>query len=296
MSRCLIVFFSQGGTTSRIAASIAEGLRAGNHEVDLHNLKEGPPPDPGPYDLLGIGTPAYYFRPPFMVSDYLDSLPDLSGKPVFAFVLHGSLCGDAGNRVRRALARKGGRETGYARYHGADYFLGYLKRGYLLSPSHPKPEAITQAKQFGQEVAAYCAGKAYARPAYDVPPAVIYRLERFLVNRLFVRQIFSRLLWLNKKKCNACGICVKLCPNRNISEDKDGRPRFGRNCMLCFSCEMKCPQDAIGSSVTWFMFWPFMAYNTTQASRDASIEHVRVVHARGRTRVTGTEVGKGKGN
>ena len=287
MSRCLIVFLSQGRTTGRIAASIAQGLRAGRHDVDLHNLKDGPPPDPGQYDILGLGTPTYYFRPPFLVSDYVNSLPALSGKPVFAFLLQGTYGGDAGNAVRHILAAKGGKEMGYARFHGADYFLGYLKLGYLFSPNHPKPEAISEAEQFGQKVAACCAGKAYVPPAYDAPPAMIYRLERFLTNRLFVRQVHSRLLWLNRKKCNACGICVKLCPTRNISEDKNSQPRFGRNCMLCFTCEMKCPQDAIKSPVTWFLFWPFMVYNTTHAARDASIEHVRVVHARGRTSVVG---------
>ncbi len=289
MHRCLIVFFSQCGTTSRIAESIALGLRAGNYSIDLHNLKDGPPPDHTTYDILGIGTPAYYFRPPFIVSDYLNSLHDLSGKPVFAFVLHGSYCGDAGNAVRHALARKGGKETGYARYYGAHYFLGYLKQGYHFSPNHPRPEEIAQAEHFGQEVAARCAGKAYVKPAYDAPPAMIYRLERFLVNRLFMQQMYSRLLRLNRKKCNVCGICVKLCPTGNISEDKKGRPRWGRNCLLCFSCEMKCPQDAIASPVTWLMFRPFMIYNTAQASGDAFLEHVRVSHAHGRTSVVQKE-------
>lgn len=291
MSRCLIVFLSQGGTTSRIAESIAEGLRAKSHDVTLHNLKDGPPPGPAAYDMLGIGTPTYYFRLPFIVADYLNSLPALSGKPVFAFMLQGAYGGDAGNEVRRALQRKGGKEMGYARYHGADTFLGYLKHGYLLSPNHPKHGAIDRSKQFGVEVAERCAGAVYTRPAYDGPPAMIYRLERFLTNRLFVRLLYSRLLWLNRKKCNSCGICARLCPTRNISEDEKGRPRFGRECMLCFSCEMKCPQDAIASPVTWFLFWPFMVYNTTHASRDASIEHVRVVHAGGRTSVKGTGEG-----
>ena len=293
MPKCLIVFFSQGGTTGRIAASIAKGLAAGNYVVYLHNLKEGLPPDPGAYDILGIGTPAYNFRAPFIVADYLKRLPALSGKPVFAFMLEGAYGGDAGNDVRRALAAKGGKEMGYERYHGADYFLGYLKHGYLLSPDAPKPGSIARAEQFGQEVAACCAGKTYARPEYDPSPAMIYHLERFLTNRFFIRQMYSRLLWVNRKKCNACGICVKLCPTRNIREGKGGQPRFGRDCMLCFSCEMKCPQDAIASPITWFMFWPFMVYNTTQASRDLSIEHVRVVHERGRTSVVKTEARKG---
>ena len=292
MSRCLIVFFSQGGTTSRIAAAIAQGLHAGNHDVDLHNLKDGPAPDHGAYDILGIGSPVYYFRPPFIVSDYLNSLSGLSGKPVFSFVLHGSYCGDAGNAVRRALERKGGKESGYARYRGAEYFLGYLKQGYLFSPDNPKPEEIARAELFGREVAAHCKDKARAKPGYDAPPAMIYRLERFLVNRLFVRQMYSRLLRLNQKKCNACGLCIKLCPTRNIYKDKKGRPRWGRNCLLCFSCEMKCPQDAIASPVTWLLFWPFMLYNTRQAVRNASLENVRVVHKHGRTSVVRTGSGR----
>ncbi len=285
MAKCLIVFFSQGETTGTIAASIARGLGAGKHAVDLHNLKDGPPPDHASYDVLGIGTPTYYFRPPFMVSDYLDSLSDLTGKTVFTFVMYGTHCGDAGNAVRRALERKGGKEAGYARYHGADFFLGYLKRGYLFSPKHPKSDDLAQADLFGQEIGACLAGKAYAKPDYDPRPALIYRLERFLTNRFFIRQTFSRLFGVDHEKCTACGLCQKLCPTRNIAEDVKGHPVWGRNCILCFSCEMKCPTDAIGSPVTWFMFWPFMLYNTTSASRDAALEHVRVVHDHGRTRV-----------
>ena len=83
MSRCLIVYFSQGNTTRTIAEAIANGLRAGNHDVDLHNLKDGPPPDQAKYDVLGIGCPAQYYRPAIIVSDYLDSLPGLTGKSVF---------------------------------------------------------------------------------------------------------------------------------------------------------------------------------------------------------------------
>jgi flavodoxin len=115
MSKCLLVYYSQGGNTSRIAESIAKGLRASDHVVDLHNLKDGPAPNPGSYDFLGIGTPTYYFRPPFIVTDHLDSLPDLSGKPFFVFVVYGTDPGDAGNVVRRVLERKGGREIGYNR-------------------------------------------------------------------------------------------------------------------------------------------------------------------------------------
>ena len=44
--------------------------------------------------------------------------------------------------------------------------------------------------------------------------------------------------------CNACGICVKLCPQENI-ELKDGRASIGLNCIGCLSCLQFCPQEAI---------------------------------------------------
>jgi flavodoxin/ferredoxin len=285
MSKCLIVFFSQGGTTGKIAEAVAKGLRAQNHDVDLHNLKDGTPPDQGKYDLLGIGCPAQYYRPAIIVSDYLDSLPNLSGKPVFTFILYAVYLGDAGNMVRRDLEKKGGKEMGYARYPGAGYFLGYLKQGYHFSPNSPKPDKVAQAELFGHEIAARLAGKAHARTEYDLPPAFIYRLERFLTNRFFIRQVFTRLFRVNRKKCAACGLCMKLCPTGNISEDNKGRRVWGRNCILCFTCQEKCPKEAIASPITWFMFRPFMVYNTRTAAADPAIEYARVTHANGRMTV-----------
>ncbi len=283
MSRCLVVFFSQGGTTRRIAEAVARGLRAQRHEVELHDLKDGAPPDATKYDLLGIGCPAHYYRPAIPASDYLERLPELGGKPVFTFVLHAAYLGDAGNLVRRALERKGGKEIGYARYRGVGRFLGYLKHGYQFSPDHPTLDAIAQAERFGGEIAERLAGKAHAAAEHDAPPPFVYRLERWLTSRFFIRHLFSRQFRANPEACDGCGLCVELCPTRNIGEDDAGRRVWGHDCILCFACEATCPKAAIASPATWFLFWPFMAYNTRTAARDRAIGHVRVAHARGRT-------------
>lgn len=285
MSRGLVVFFTQGGTTRTIAKAIAKGLSAHGHDVELHDLTDGPPPDPARYDFLGIGCPAHYCRPAIIVSDYLERLPDLSGKPVFTFVLHAAYLGDAGNLIRRALERKGGKEVGYARYRGAGHFLGYLKHGYLLSPAHPRPDAISQAERFGSEIAARLAGQAHEKAARDAPTPFIYRLERFLTHRFFVRHLYSRLFSADREACKACGLCMKACPTRNIRDDGAGGRTWGRDCILCFACERSCPKEAIRAPVTWFLFWPFMVYNTRAAAADPAVECVRVVHANGRTTI-----------
>lgn len=285
MSKGLIVYFSQGGTTARVTEYIATGLRTAEYRVDLCNMKDECPPNLDGYDLLGIGSPAYYYRPPFNVMDYVNSLPDLNGLPAFVFVLHGTYRGDAGNTLRHTLASKGGREVGYFHCRGADYALIYLKAGHLFSPDHPTAEELAQAEAFGREVAAHVAGKPYIRPRDDHPPSMVYRLERFLTSRWVVRQIYSRLFRVDAKSCTACGLCVEVCPVGNIAADKDGRPIWGRNCLGCLTCEMRCPQEAITSPANWPVSRLFTAYNVCQASRDSSLDHVRVIHRHGRTQL-----------
>jgi flavodoxin/NAD-dependent dihydropyrimidine dehydrogenase PreA subunit len=283
MPKGLIVYFSQGGTTARVAESIAAGLRAAKWQVTLCNIKDTQPPAPVGYDLLGIGAPTYYYRAPFKVMDYVNSLPHLNGLPALVFVLHGTYIGDTGNAIRRVLSRKGAREVGYFHCYGADFYLPYLKEGYLFSPDHPTAEELARAERFSRDAAGRIASRQYDRPKEDRSPATIYRLEQFLSNRWMAEQAYSRLFRVDSRRCTLCGLCIKLCPMGNIVEGKRGLLTFGRKCLLCLNCEMLCPEGAITSPASWPLFRPFMMYNVRKASRDPSLEHVRVKHSRGHT-------------
>jgi len=276
MPRCLIVYFSQSGTTARVAERIAAGLRSADYEVKLFNMNDGRLPEVGEYDLLGIGSPVYYYRPPFTVTDYVVSLPDLRGLPVFVFVLYGTHGFDTGNRIRRALARKGAREVGYFQGHGADFYAGYLKEGYFFSPGHPTEEELGHAEEFGRRVAASVASGECIQAEVHRPPPPIYRFERFALGRWFVRNIYSRLFKADREKCTACGVCIQLCPSGNIVEGRGRRPVWGRNCLLCFTCEIQCPEEAVTWRVGWMLMRPFNIYNSRNAARDPSLDYVRI--------------------
>ena len=47
---------------------------------------------------------------------------------------------------------------------------------------------------------------------------------------------------------------------------------------------MKCPKDAIKSRVDWLIMAPFMSYNVYQAANDPTIDQVKVVHSKGKTK------------
>ncbi len=283
MKKGLLVFFSQKGSNMRIAEAISSGLREASHQVDLWNLKDGLPPNPCDYDFLGLGSPTYYFRPPFIVTDYVRSLPHLAGLTAFVFVVHGAYRGNTGDKIRNILARKGAKEIGYFYCYGADYFLKYLKEGCLFSPDHPTTEDIVRAETFGREIAGRLAGKPYVKPGDDSPLQFMYRLERFLANRFLVKYLYSKMFRENEKCLPDCDLCIKQCPVKNITRGKDGKLVRGRDCLLCLSCEMNCPEDAIVSPIDWPIFRPFILYNIHHGTQDPSLDHVRVIHKHGQT-------------
>ena len=44
--------------------------------------------------------------------------------------------------------------------------------------------------------------------------------------------------------CVDCGICVDICPMKNIYF-KNGSVRAGKNCTMCYGCVNSCPKKAI---------------------------------------------------
>lgn len=283
MLKILVSFFSQGGTTKKIAEKISRGLQSRQLHVDFYNIADDHPPSIAEYDIFGIGSPVYIFRPPFNVLDYLKSLPSLNGMPFFVFLLYGTETGTAGNIIRNILSRKGGKEIGYEKFKGADYFLGYIQRGHLFSPDNPTESELKHAEQFGQDLVSRISEKEYIKPEIDALPPPVYLFERLITTRSQVKQIYSRFFKVDKDKCTSCKICIQNCPKNNISFDDNDLPVWDRDCIACFYCEMKCPVDAITSPLDWSIMAPLINYNVARNMKEPSVENVKVVHKKGRT-------------
>lgn len=68
--------------------------------------------------------------------------------------------------------------------------------------------------------------------------------------------LFGQRLWFYGKtagytdklkiseKCVGCGLCVSLCPTKNLSL-RDGKAAAGSQCTMCYRCISHCPQKAI---------------------------------------------------
>jgi len=276
MTKCLMIYFSKGGTTEKVANSIAEGLLGSECQVDLCNIKDSGLPDIKGYDLLGIGTPVYYYRPAFNILDSLKTLPDLGGMPYFTFILYGAYRFDTDVIINKILSSKNAYQVGFYHCYGEGYFLGYLKRGYLFSPNHPTASELEEAKVFGKAVMKNYNDNLSVKPDNKQKLKLIYRFQRFSVNQWLSKNVFSKSLKVNLNKCNSCGFCIEECPTKNISMDKNDHPTRGSNCILCLYCALSCPEEAINTPVDWILFKPFLDYNVQKALNDPEIDNVPI--------------------
>lgn len=283
MKKILIAYFSPGGTTERIAGEVERGLKAGRYSVDLVKITGSNTADISGYDAVGIGFPVYVYRVPFAVTDFIKRLPALNGKPFFVFMLCGSIPGKSGTDARKMLLKKGGREIGFTKYKGYVRFYGYLKKGYLFSPDNPSKEELKDAYNFGRGLVPYIKdAESYNPPPYDPGPMLLYRLERFLTIRPFVKYFYRFFYFVNKKKCSKCNICVKNCPVQCITLSEKGYPRFGSSCISCWYCETMCPAEAITSPIDWPVMKFLISFNIRFSKRDPSIKYVPAVLKKGK--------------
>ena len=74
MVKVLIATFTQTGSTKKVANLIAKGLLSSNWEITHFNISGNDLPNLDEYDVVGIGTPTYFFRPPFIVKDLMKGL------------------------------------------------------------------------------------------------------------------------------------------------------------------------------------------------------------------------------
>ncbi|HOP62372.1 MAG TPA: EFR1 family ferrodoxin [Spirochaetota bacterium] len=282
MKKAIIAYFSQSGTTAKVAEKISRGLEDKKISVDIHCIQEKKQIEIDSYDLIGIGFPVYIFRVPFLVKKFLKDLPDLKGKPFFVFMLYGTIRGTAGNNARRILEKKGGREVGYSHYTGDDIYIGYLKKGYLFSPGHPVKKEINRAYRFGGEIADILNGKAYSKPPYESLPGIVFSIERMLTIKPLINYLYRPFFRVDRVKCNKCGICVKNCPTGNIRLGNNGYPLFGKNCICCWYCEMKCPAEAITTPLDWPILNLFNSYNIRKTLKDPAVEYAAVRLSKGK--------------
>ena len=134
----VLVYYSRGGNTRKIAEAIAEEL-----EITPIDVKKNSP-DVSDADLLVIGSGTYGGKPGKEMVAYLKNLKPVTGKRAACF---SSCAGDASKTLaamKEILTKKG--------YSIIDCFSCFGKFALLSKRGHPTAEELSQAREFAKKL------------------------------------------------------------------------------------------------------------------------------------------------
>ncbi|MEI8199614.1 MAG: EFR1 family ferrodoxin [Eubacteriales bacterium] len=231
-----IAYFTGTGGTRKAAVYFAESCRNRGLSVEVIQIRAGSRM-PAKADLLVLFYAVYAFSSPGPVYPWIASLPDGEGAPAAVVSVSGG-----GEESPNTACRTGA----IRRLQRKGYSVHY--EDMLIMPSNAiaaTEEAISieLMRILPSKVDAIAehifAGQIRrTKPAFfDRAFSVGGRMEIYGA-RLFGRHIRAA------ESCNGCEWCAKGCPTGNIMM-KEGRPVFGKKCILCTRCMYGCPQKSL---------------------------------------------------
>lgn len=240
----IVVYFSMGGNTKKIAKAIYHGMKA-VIEADIGSMRETSPQDLIKYDLVGVGSPIWFRREPAVVSLFLNNMPKMERKYFFMFCTHGTLPFWIFAGMARLIRKRGGRVIGWADWYGPGYLLHtpYPHPAY----GHPDKIDLKEARDFGRQMAERALQIASGR--IDLIPDIpkgrdaprLFRPYPLSISRPELRVKRK----INRDKCRypSCTICQDVCPAGVI--DLLGNQPFKEGCWNESLCDRVCPYNAI---------------------------------------------------
>lgn len=188
-----------------------------------------------------ISYPVQYSNIPKMLQVFIEQYKDLwQGKKVFVIATMGLFSGDGAGILARLLHK-----------YGAEIIGGlHLK----MPDSIADEKALKRSLEKNRELV-WQAQKKIVKAVNSMknnnPPqegiGLLYHIAGLFGQRLYFynkTRKYTNKLKIDKAKCVGCGVCVKLCPMKNLNISHNKAKAEG-NCTMCYRCINKCPQQAI---------------------------------------------------
>jgi len=248
--RTLMICFSQTGNTRKVAEQIQQGINEVADTCELIGLDEADSESLDKYDLVGIGFPVFYYKEPFHISDFIDSLPIMKDKRWFVFCSHGSVLGMTLISMTERLEKKGITVIG-SHHTYADASLPFYPYP-TVTTGHPDDQDLQEARDFGTAIAQCSIAVASGDTSCIKRPAPVTEdwvpEQSALLTQEFMDKAFPRLS-VNTETCTQCGECQDACPVNGIDIEAEP-PNIQDPCIYCWNCAKICPTCSIETDWT----------------------------------------------
>ena len=244
--KVLIIYFSQTGNTEKIAETIKSGIIKSGNKCDIAQIKKVGANTLENYDLIGIGTPTFFYRDPRNIKKFIQDLKETKGKHCFIFCTHGSLIGNTFYYMNKELTKK--------RYIVIGSFdsYGYTSLQFYPEPmhteGHPDEIELREAEEFGQIICEISSriqkGESSLIPQFELISDTWWAKHSDQLT-LRILRLISPKFKINEDKCTQCLFCQENCPVNAINIEADPPEIQKEGCIFCWYCEKACPQGAI---------------------------------------------------
>lgn len=188
-------------------------------------------------DAVGIVVPVYGFAVPEPVKKYLEKVK-IESEYTFVIATYGNIDGGVLNVVKKLLKSN----NNHANYYETLLMVDNYLPGYEIKEQISMLEEKETEKNL-QRIVNEVNNKTEKYPNKGflwntISSVMISVQERFIKNRA--------VNWFEvSDECIGCGICVSVCPSKNVTQTDKDKPVFYKNCDSCFACTHNCPQKAI---------------------------------------------------
>ena len=145
--KSIVIYYSETGNTEKVARAIAGALAGEIMRVEETKINEL-----AGHDLIFIGTPVHGFRPSKKIEDFLDKLPQLSGRKGAAFCTK-HFSGDemTFKIIRKKLEKKGIDFVGSFSCLGLSRLIGNFGPR-IFNKGRPNEEDLRKAVEFAKKI------------------------------------------------------------------------------------------------------------------------------------------------
>jgi len=188
-------------------------------------------------ETVGIVFPVYMHKMPYLVADFIKSLPKV--EYLYAVAVNAGDIGQAFSYFRKQLSYgTNDLRSGFSIVTPSNYLpfgeaVEGEKREIIFNTGRAKLERISriieEKKSFFDREDGFFKKNIYPGMLYSMG----YKYLNFLDKNFYVEE-----------SCTSCGICEKVCPVGNITRP-DGRPVWHKSCQMCFACINLCPESSI---------------------------------------------------